>query len=254
MTTRFQSFADRAPNAIVGVCTAPARALRWATGSTGGKAVIGVLATYCAALSVESWYVAMPIIAGKESASVNRKFVPKPFIDDGADLGLLNPLPVAGAVWGLGVDIFSAMLPFSIKGAPPKIADCVWLDWRFYIALSASLALQIWQAKAIRAVSISARRTRAERLAVHKTMKLDPNSLKIAQSRAAEYNSSLTGHRATNGAMIALSYLVELGTGAVSISQSMGIGALTAAIYCVIQAFGFEVLINHMEDQEELES
>ena len=50
--------------------------------------------------------------------------------------------------------------------------------------------------------------------------------------------------------MIFLSYAVELGTGFASITGTRGIGILTAGIYCIIQTFGFEVLMNQLEDDE----
>jgi hypothetical protein len=253
---RFESSAESADGLgglIVSACTAPAKGIGWLTGNVGGRAVIGVLALYCAALSVESWYVAMPILANQPGAKENRKFVPKPFIGDGADLGLLSPGPVIDYAWDTAMNVLHTMLPFQLKAPPRTYADCVWLDWRFYVAAAASFALQMWQARALRSLSISDRRQKALALAGHKKMALDPNSLAIAQARALEYNASLTGRRTANGAMIFLSYAVELGTGWVSVSQATGIGILTAGIYCIIQAFGFEVMLNQLEDQSELE-
>ncbi|MCY7282479.1 MAG: hypothetical protein LH679_03370 [Cyanobacteria bacterium CAN_BIN43] len=234
--------------AFIAACTAPAKLMGWLTSNRGGKAIVGILALYCAGLSVEAWYVTLPRVAGQRTEE-NRKFMPKPFIDDGADLGLLNPLNAVPAIWDMAMGVFESMLPFVIKGAAPAPVRCVWLDWRFYIALLVSVSLQLWQAKALRSLSIDARRLKAHELSQYKRMALDPKSLDIANVKVAEYNQSLMGKRRTNGAMIFLSYLVELGTGFASITGSRGVGILTAGVYCIIQAFGFEVMMNQLDDE-----
>ena len=236
-------------NAFIATCTAPAKLMGWLTSNRGGKAVIGVMAIYCAGLSIEAWYVTLPQVAGQRTEE-NRKFMPKPFIDDGADLGLLNPLNAIPAIWDMAMGVFESMLPFVVKGAAPAPVRCVWLDWRFYIALLVSVSLQLWQAKALRSLSIGDRQRKAVELSQYKRMSLDPKSLEIANVKACEYNQSLMGKRKANGMMIFLSYAVELGTGFASITGTRGIGILTAGIYCIIQAFGFEVLMNQLEDDE----
>jgi len=236
-------------NAFIAACTAPAKLMGWLTSNQGGKAVIGVMAIYCAGLSVEAWYVTLPRVAGQRTEE-NRKFMPKPFIDDGADLGLLNPLNAIPVIWDMAMGVLQSMLPFVIKGAAPAPVRCVWLDWRFYIALLVSVSLQLWQAKALRSLSIGDRQRKAVELSQYKRMSLDPKSLDIANAKASEYNQSLMGKRRANGMMIFLSYAVELGTGFVSITGSRGVGILTAGVYCIIQAFGFEVLMNQLEDDE----
>ena len=235
-------------NAFVAACTAPAKLMGWLTSNRGGKAIVGILALYCAGLSVEAWYVTLPQVAGQRTEE-NRKFMPKPFIDDGADLGLLNPLNAVPAIWDMAMGVFESMLPFVIKGAAPAPVRCVWLDWRFYIALLVSVSLQLWQAKALRSLSIGDRQRKAVELSQYKRMSLDPKALDIANVKTSEYNQSLMGKRRANGAMIFLSYLVELGTGFASITGSRGVGILTAGVYCIIQAFGFEVMMNQLDDE-----
>jgi hypothetical protein len=235
--------------AFIAACTAPAKLMGWLTSNRGGKAVVGLMALYCAGLSVEAWYVTLPKVAGQRTEE-NRKFMPKPFIDDGADLGLLNPLNALPVMWDAAMGVLQSMLPFVVKGAAPTAVRCVWLDWRFYIATLVSVALQLWQAKALRSLSIDARQRKAQELSQYKRMALDPKSLDIANAKVAEYNQSLMGKRRANGMMIFLSYAVELGTGFTSITGTRGIGILTAGIYCIIQAFGFEVLMNQLEDDE----
>lgn len=224
--------------------------MAWLTSHRGGKVLVGVLAAYCAGLSVEAWYVTLPNATGQRTEE-NRKFMPKPFIDDGADLGLLNPIRALPTLWDSAMGVLQAVLPFQLKGATPAAVRCVWLDWRFYVALMVSLSLQLWQAKALRSLTIDQRQRKAQQLQGYKKMSLDPKSLDIANAKVAEYNQSLMGKRRANGAMIFLSYAVELGTGFSSITQSRGIGILTAGVYCIIQAFGFEVMINQLEDDDE---
>jgi hypothetical protein len=240
----------KAGKAIIAVATAPAKTLGWLTGNQGGKAIVGILAAYCAGLSIEAWYVTMPRVLGDRTQE-NRKFIPKPFIEDGADLGLLNPLNALPTLWDAAMGVLEAILPFQLKGATPEPVRCVWLDWRFYIAALLSLFLQFWQAKALRSLSIDARKRKALALQKHKRMSLDPQALEIANVKAAEYNQSLMGKRKANGALIFLSYAVEMGTGFGSITQSQGIGILTAGIYCIIQAFGFEMMLNTLQDVED---
>ncbi|MCY7283699.1 MAG: hypothetical protein LH679_09685 [Cyanobacteria bacterium CAN_BIN43] len=235
-------------NAFITACTAPAKLMGWLTSNRGGKAIVGILALYCAGLSVEAWYVTLPQVAGQRTEE-NRKFMPKPFIDDGADLGLLNPLNAIPAIWDMAMGVLQSMLPFVVRGAAPTAVRCVWLDWRFYVAVLVSVSLQLWQAKALRSLSIDARRLKAHELSQYKRMTLDPQSLEIANVKASEYNQSLMGKRKANGAMIFLSYLVELGTGFASITGSRGVGILTAGVYCLISAFGFEVMMNQLDDE-----
>lgn len=250
--TRFSPTAksSAAGNAAIAVATAPAKLMAWLTSHRGGKVLVGVLAAYCAGLSVEAWYVTLPNATGQRTEE-NRKFMPKPFIDDGADLGLLNPIRALPTLWDSAMGVLQAVLPFQLKGATPAAVRCVWLDWRFYVALMVSLSLQLWQAKALRSLTIDQRQRKAQQLQGYKKMSLDPKSLDIANAKVAEYNQSLMGKRRANGAMIFLSYAVELGTGFSSITQSRGIGILTAGVYCIIQAFGFEVMINQLEDDDE---
>jgi hypothetical protein len=237
-------------NAAIAVATAPAKLMGWLTSHRGGKVMIGVLAAYCAGLSIEAWYVTLPSVAG-QGGEENRRFMPKPFVDDGADLGLLNPLNALPVLWDAAMGVLQSMLPFQLKGATPEPVRCVWLDWRFYVAVMVSLSLQLWQAKALRSLTIDQRRRKAQELQGYKKMNLDPKSLDIANAKVAEYNQSLMGKRRANGAMIFISYAVELGTGFASITGSRGVGILTAGVYCIIQAFGFEVMLNQLQDEEE---
>ncbi len=253
-TTHMDRTKAASPNGAIGTafiatCTAPAKLMGWLTSNRGGKAVIGIMAIYCAGLSVEAWYVTLPRVAGQRTEE-NRKFMPKPFIDDGADLGLLNPLNALPVLWDAAMSVLQSMLPFVVRGAAPDPVRCVWLDWRFYVAVMVSVSLQLWQAKALRSLSIESRQRKAQELSQYKRMALDPKSLEIANVKASEYNQSLMGKRRANGMMIFLSYAVELGTGFVSITGSRGVGILTAGVYCIIQAFGFEVLMNQLEDDE----
>jgi len=234
--------------AFIAACTAPAKLMGWLTSNRGGKAVIGIMAIYCAGLSVEAWYVTLPRVAGQRTEE-NRKFMPKPFIDDGADLGLLNPLNAIPVLWDMAMGVFSSMLPFVVRGVAPAPVRCVWLDWRFYVALMVSVSLQLWQARALRSLSIGDRQRKAVELQQYKRMALDPKSLDIANVKTGEYNQSLMGKRRANGAMIFLSYLVELGTSFASITGSRGVGILTAGVYCIISAFGFEVMMNQLDDE-----
>jgi hypothetical protein len=234
--TRFTTAAkgNAAGNTAIAIATAPAKLMAWLTSHRGGKVLVGVLAAYCAGLSVEAWYVTLPNATGRRTEE-NRKFMPKPFIDDGADLGLLNPIRALPTLWDSAMGVLQAVLPFQLKGATPAAVRCVWLDWRFYVALMVSLSLQLWQAKALRSLTIDQRQRKAQELQGYKKMSLDPKSLDIANAKVAEYNQSLMGKRRANGLMIFLSYAVELGTGFSSITQSRGIGILTAGVYCIIQ-------------------
>jgi hypothetical protein len=235
--------------AFVATCTAPARLMGWITCNKGGKAVVGLLALYCAGLSVESWYVTLPNLAGTQ-VDENRRFMPKPFIDDGADLALLNPLSALPVMWNAAMGVLQAVLPFQLKFMGDLTTTrSVWLDWRFYIATLVSVSLQLWQAKALRSLTIDDRQRKAQQLTQYKRMSLDPKALDIANAKVAEYNQSLMGKRRANGMMIFLSYAVELGTGFANVTQSRGISILTAGVYCIIQAFGFEVMMNQLDDE-----
>jgi hypothetical protein len=248
--SRFSPRESKASKATVAIATAIPRLAAWATGGKGSKALMGLGAAYCLALSAEAWFVTLPTLTGQPPATENRRFVPKPFINDGADLGLLNPLNAIPTVWDAAMGVLEAVLPFQLKGAVPEPVRCVWLDWRFYVAVLLSVVVQTFQAKALRSLTVDQRLKKAQALQRYKRMSLDPKAIDIANARAAEYNKSLMGKRRGMGLGIVTSYGVEAWMGWSAITGNVGIPVTTAIIYTVVQMFGFEFFLSQMNDDD----
>ena len=261
-----RKFGDKGSgNMLVAAFYQPVKLLSWLTGqslpsrskSRGEIIVLSTLALACAALSVEAWYEVMPrnlVPTGNASASANHKFVPKPYIEDGADIGLANPVDAGLMLVDAGLKVLDATLPFNIKLRVPYNQNSIWLDPNFYVALLLSLMLQTFQAKALRAVSVEIRKRRVEKAKQFKPIDLSPDELAITKIRTIEYNNvHVAGYVGTMTAIL-FSFGLEIGIGLSSLSAATTVNGVAQLIYVIAQAFGFEFFVNILLGMDEDEA
>lgn len=202
----------------------------WLTDSSpregGAKYILYTLSIYCAAMSWESMYASFPVALGMRDKAANVKFLPKVGINDGATLSnLVNPMELVNTVTN-AFPALSPVKPIAVKKTSPQAL----FDPTFWIAGVLSLGIATYQAKAVRSLSIAARKRRLDAVSSYKAPKLDPNSLAIAKVRKKEFENAGMGNYLVNGLMIAGSYGIE----AVSFAASIAGGSSN----------GFAVFIN----------
>ena len=184
----------------------------------------------------------------------NHKFIPKPYLDDGADIGIANPVDAGLMLVDTGLKVLDATLPFNIKLRVPYNPNSIWLDPNFYVALALSLMLQVFQAKALRAVSVEIRKRRVEKAKQFKPIDLSPDELAITKIRTIEYNNvHVAGYVGSMVAILA-SFGLEIGIGLSSLSAATTVNGVAQLIYVIAQAFGFEFFVNILLGMDEDEA
>jgi hypothetical protein len=224
----------------------------WLTDSSpkegGAKYILYLLSLYCAAMSWESMYASFPVALGIRDKAESVKFLPKVGINDGANpANLLNPMELVATVTNMFPALSPVPLPKVTKTSPQAL-----LDPTFWIAGVMSLGIATYQAKAVRSISIAARKRRLDAVASYKTPKLDPNSLAIAKVRKKEFENAGMGNYVTSGLMIAGSYAIEAVSFAASIAggNSNGVAVFINGLGSV---FGAESFYNATLDDDQRE-
>ncbi|MEO1401903.1 MAG: hypothetical protein AAFV72_11735 [Cyanobacteria bacterium J06635_1] len=229
-----------------------AKAIAWTTNPSGGaKYALYIAAAASFGLSVESLYSVMPRQDERPAAEI--RFVPKPGVEDGADLSRLIPNPFG--LLGAGIDALLAWLPFYAKLGPgfgPEFL--VWTDLNFYAAILFSAVIQGIEARIIRRVSIDLRKRRLDAVKNRKVVDLSPQALAIAKVRAKEYEYAGLGDYAFSAMAILSTYLIEGGVFFRTLYTVPGISSAALLIYGVLNVFGFEVFwaLASAPDNEEL--
>lgn len=200
---------------IVDICKAGPSFLVWLTtkGKNGGVTIIlGLLVIYFAAVSAEGYWQALN--------SANPAFVPKPFINDGANVRRLL---------------------------------VIWRDPSFWIATVFSLAVQGIQAFIIREIGIARAKAAYEEVKGYRVPDLDEDALDIAEHRRKQFKGA--GMRAVKmrGLLIGVVYAVDL---AISYSNFPLLGLAIAkfcinAVWLLISLVGTESAINLFLDAQE---
>lgn len=234
---------------------------KWLTNPTaqgGAKYVMWTMAVGCLALSIENSYC---LFAGSD-----KKFLPKPGINDGAELSRILPLGDAGnAIVGTMADGANLMGARIQKPVPFRRADLlVWADPRFYGGLILCLMVNGIQAMALRRVSLQ---MRTRQLAKSQQTDSQINSaVKSFEERAAERRSLETNVRVNQvkhygngnvlsmGAIVAASYIYEFST--FFANSAPGVPFLGTLLLGMASVFGAEVLWatgEHMDKRQEAE-
>jgi hypothetical protein len=190
---------------LVLVLTMPARLINWLTTPPGNAIMIGLGVLYFGSVSAEGYWQAMD--------ANNPAFVPKPFVNDGADLGF----------------IFAAIL------APS-----------FWMAAVVSLIVQGVQAFVLREMDIA--RAKAEYEAIKDYRVPDPTEgqLDLAEYRRRRFKSVGMRTVRTRGALIALTYAIDAGIAFWNypvMGQSSGEMVINS-VWILASIFGTEAMIN----------
>lgn len=225
---------------------------KYASGRSGGIRILKPIAlTYCALLAVESLYISTPAIknalSGSDAVQVDKRdmrFVWKPFIDDGADMSRLSPLPNISRVTTNWLPI-----PTFIKSRIASSQETVWNNWGEFIA-AATLALLIQYIEALVWRKVTEKQSRDEfnKFNDIKKVTASKDSVAVARLKAAQHNQYGSGNTAIRFFMVVILYLLEIGAFRTSFGAA---GALWAqVVYGFLTVFGFEVF-DRMFDEEE---
>ena len=179
--------------------------------SVPGFGVVATLAScYCFALSVAAIFVATPRAVYWESYTAamqaERRFVPKPYVNDGAELGRLNPLPTLQRAV---LSRYFQWLPLWIRGNVATPYYTVW-DSPGVLVLSVLVAIIIQRFESI----LWRKRSREETLTEFyeanavKQVTADPKAIVLAELKAREHNAQGLG--SVVGTFLAMSVLYGL--------------------------------------------
>ncbi|MFG6097375.1 hypothetical protein SPB21_19070 [Leptothoe sp. ISB3NOV94-8A] len=229
--------------------------------SVKGFGIIASLMTlYCAGLSIESIMVSMPatmrmgdyagIARGRSSKAQlekikrQRRFVPKPYVNDGAELGRLNPWPnLQRAI----LQNYFQWLPMWVKG---RVASDYWTVWNqpAILALAAVFAITIQRFEGMIWRKKSTEQTLAEFQEANqqKQVEADPKAIALAQYKAAQHNSQGIGGIVGTFIAVVLLYGLEI---AAFVGSFAGAGSwVVNTIYGFLNICGFE-LFDRMGDE-----
>lgn len=259
---------------------------RWGSSNRGALIFFGILKTYSVSLGIEALVVAFPpeLPAGqtewtaetREAANRDRRFVPKPYVNDGAKLGRINPFPpIANAVNSLLLDNLtqdaeptlkeeSNPLKLTFNAAKAAAADAVdsakdealsaasdkamldteqnlWVNSPSLLVLSivGCLIIQNIESKPLRKGSIEDTRKKFEKTNKEKRAKPASDAIPLANVQAAEVNSYGLGKVGWTFLGVALVYAAEL----IAFAQSFSTGAAGGVklLYLFLTVFGFEI-------------
>jgi hypothetical protein len=191
--------------ALVLILTAPARLINWLTTPPGNAIMIGLGVLYFGAVSAEGYWQAMN--------ANNPAFVPKPFVNDGADLRF----------------IFTALI------APS-----------FWMASVVSLIVQGVQAFVLREIDIAKAKAEYEAIKDYRVPDPEEGQLDLAEYRRRKFKSIGMRTVRTRGALIALTYAIDTGIALWNypvIGQSTGEMVINL-VWILASIFGTEAMIN----------
>jgi len=223
-----------------------AKSASWLTGH-GSRFVFYGLSGACLFLSVETVYTAMPPSPSAIAQGIeNRHFLPKPAIQDDADILLIDPRPVIGAVVKWTANKTIGLLPFYPQH---EIAPrwTVWADPGFYLAACIALAIQATEAIAWRRLGKrwDTKLAKFNELNGRKVPDLNPNAVVAARVARAELATEGSGGYVGTGLVIFAVYLVEFFTFTRSVADAANtVPGLTIVIYGLVNIVGFELCLN----------
>lgn len=233
--------------------------VKWSTNPTakgGAQYMMKALAVGCFLLTTENTY---QLFAGEKSV----RFLPKPFVNDGADLSRVIPLgDVGNGILGTLTD-GANLVGAKIKKPQPfhKTDFLIWGDPRFYCALVFALFLNGVEALLIRKVSLAVRQNQ-----LRKSIATDEEIGSTVESfaqKAAEFRRLEThvrvaqvknfgnGQLLTLGGLCGLSYLFEFYTFFATATAGVPfVGTLCLGIASVFGAEWLWMLSEYMETRD----
>ena len=237
------------------------RSYRHLSSIKGFGVVATILTVYCAGLSIESIMVSIPatvrrgeyagIARGRgsrlqlEAIKRQRRFVPKPYVDDGAELGRLNPWPnIQRAI----LQNYFQWLPMWIKG---RVASDYWTVWNqpALLALSVVFAVSVQRFEGLIWRKKTSTETYAEfaQANAQREVEADPKAIALAQYKAAQHNTQGLGDIVGTFIAVVLLYGLEI---AAFIGSFAGAGSwVVNTIYGFLNVCGFELFDRMGDDQ-----
>jgi len=237
------------------------RAYRHLSSVKGFGIIASLMTVYCAGLSIESIMVSMPatmrtgdyanVSRGNgsrtqlEAIKRERRFVPKPYVNDGAELGRLNPWP---NVQRTVLQNYFQWMPMWIKG---RVASDYWTVWNQpgILVLAAVFAITIQRFEGMIWRKKSTNETYKEFIQANaqKEVEADPKAIALAQYKAAQHNSQGIGGIVGTFITVVLLYGLEIAAFAGSFA---GAGNwVVNTIYAGLNIFGFELFDRLGDDQ-----
>ena len=221
-----------------------AKSAAWITNPTargGFQFLAYTMAVGSLILSSETVYMAMPLSQSAEQAGIeNPRALPKPGINDGANIAYLNPVPMVGNTLKATSNFLTGWLPFQTQF---KLSQkwTLWGDFNWYAAIAIAAAIGGVEAMAIRRISNSWEKKSAkfQKLNSRQVPNLSPNAVLAAKAARAELAAEGVGDYAFMSALIVMVYGVEFYAFFRSVA-GIKIPGFTLFIYALINVFGFE--------------
>ncbi len=226
---------------------------RYLSSVKGFGIIASAMTLYCAGLSIESIMVSMPaamrtgeyseVARGTTSDRVietmkrERRFIPKPYVDDGAELGRLSPIPnLQRAV----LQNYFQWLPMWVKG---RATSDYWTVWNQpgILLLAAAFAITIQRFEGMIWRKRSIEQTKAEFLEANKQKEVvaDPSAIALAHYKASQHNSQGMGGVVGTFLAVTLLYGIEI---AAFVGSFAGSGSwMVNVIYGFLNICGFEL-------------
>lgn len=244
----------RDEHVLISIGMAPLRGLqrsyRHLSSVKGFGIVASLMTCYCAGLSIEAIFIATPTALRQgnytEEVRRNRRFIPKPYVDDGASLGRLSPIPnIQRAV----LQRYFQWLPYWIRG---RTENPYWTVWNepAILSLSVVIALVIQRFEGMIWRKKSPKQTKAEFWQANnqKRVQASADAIALAAYKAQQHNTQ--GMGGILGTFFAVVCLYGLEIAAFAGSFAGGAGWVVNAIYAALTIGGFEIFDRMSEDSQ----
>lgn len=214
--------------------------------SGGGFGLVAAFLTaYCAGLSIESVYVSTPAFVGdSQRASEELRFIPKPYVDDGARFGRISPISVRWDFMG------SWLNPFESPKWPVKWnGSSIWNNpGVLVLAIAVALTIQQFEAMVLRRKSFQQTKKEFDKANSKKKVTADKAAVAEAKIKAAQVNSHGTGGLLLKTLGVVGVYSLEICAFAASFA---GAGFAVSLVYGFLTIAGFEVFDYLAADADE---
>ncbi|MDJ0704139.1 MAG: hypothetical protein QNJ46_12720 [Leptolyngbyaceae cyanobacterium MO_188.B28] len=255
---RFRNDRIREEPVLLTIAMAPLRAgqrsYRFLSSIKGFGVVASIMTCYCAGLSIEAIYVATPVVRSmavgevySEAQKAARRFIPKPYVLDGAELGRISPLP---NIQRLLVNEHLQWLPRWIRG---HVASDYWTIWNepgvLFIAVCVALTIQRFEGMIWRKRDLKELKAEFEAMNQVKQVEASEDAVVAAAVKATEYNAYGMGGIVGTFCSVVVLYGLEFSAFFGSFSGSGSFGVNT--VYGVLTIFGFELFDRLSDDVKE---
>ncbi|MEL7494183.1 MAG: hypothetical protein AAGJ95_09505 [Cyanobacteria bacterium J06554_11] len=218
-------------------------------------------ATYALLLGIEAVYLAFPVATGllaqndgiqitdfseikKEQALEQLRFVPKMGIEDGAQLHRLLPVRQAKNLAAETIGL-PQWLAKRLPGDAPNVWDNPFL---FLFAFGIAALIQHYERQIQSPKKLSDLQSEFRQANQQKKVQADPDSIWLAQQKAAQLNSYGTGKTAMDAFCVAMVYGLEIAAFLATFKTSNA-SLLAVTVYAAFTVFGFEMFSRTEEEK-----